>query len=142
MDKLPLVRDHMDTSVHTLNPDIEILEAVEFLLQHHVTGAPVVDEDNRLLGFFTEKECMKLLSTGISGDMPDGTVGDYMSTAIRTISPNMDIYYTAGLFLQEPQRRFPVVEDGKLIGAITRFDILRVIEPILRREKERELTVS
>lgn len=142
MVKLPLVRDHMDTIVHTLKPGTEILEAVRFLLEHQVTGAPVVDEENRLLGFFTEKECMKLLSTGASGDMPDGTVGDYMSTAIRTISPDMDIYYTAGLFLQEPQRRFPVVEDGKLIGAITRFDILRVIEPILRSEKEQEPAVS
>ncbi len=142
MGKLPVVRDHMDKVVHTLDPDTEILEAVRFLLRHHVTGAPVVDEQDHLLGFFTEKECMKLVSTGVSGDMPDGSVRDYMSTRIRTISPDMDIYYTAGLFLQESLRRFPVVEDGRLIGAITRFDILRVIEPILRSEKEEELALS
>jgi len=138
MDKLPLVRDHMDTNVHTLNPDTEILEAVRFLLQHEVTGAPVVDEDRQLLGVFSEKDCMKILSTGVGGDIPEGSVRDYMSTGVRTLSPNIDIYYTAGLFLQESRRRFPVVEDGKLVGAITRFDILRVIEPILRSEKEQD----
>ena len=142
MEKLPLVRDHMDTIVHTLEPDTEILDAVRFLLQHQVTGAPVVDHQNRLLGVFSEKDCMKLLSTGVGGDVPRGTVRDYMSTNVRTISPDMDIYYTAGLFLTESLRRFPVVEEGKLIGAITRFDILRVIEPILRREMEQELAAS
>ena len=134
MDKLPLVRDHMDTFVHTLSPDTEILEAVRFLLKHQVTGAPVVDSENHVIGIVGEKDCMKLISEGVNGDAPDGAVKDYMRTEVRTISPDMDIYYVAGLFLQETLRRFPVVEDGKLIGAITRFDILRAMEPILSRE--------
>lgn len=136
MDRLPLVRDHMDKIVHTLNPNTEILDAVRFLLEHRVTGAPVVDEENQLLGMLGEKDCMKLISEGVNGDIPDGTVRNYMRTDIRTIAPDMDIYYIAGLFLQDTLRRFPVVEDGKLVGAITRFDLLRAMEPILNREKE------
>jgi CBS domain-containing protein len=136
MDKLPLVRDHMDKIVHTLDPDTEILDAVRFLLEHRITGAPVVDQENRLLGMLGEKDCMKLISEGADGDMPDGTVRNYMRTEVRTISPDMDIYYIAGLFLQETLRRFPVVEDGKLVGAITRFDLLRVMEPTLSRERD------
>jgi CBS domain-containing protein len=50
-----------------------------------------------------------------------------------TISPDIDVYYAAGLFLKNNFRRFPVVEDGKLVGAITRFDILRVIKTNLGR---------
>ncbi len=136
MDKLPLVRDHMDKIVHTLDPDTEILDAVRFLLDHHVTGAPVVDHENRLIGILGEKDCMKLISAGAGGDVPAGTVRNYMRTNVRTIAPDMDIYYIAGLFLQDTLRRFPVVEDGKLVGAITRFDLLRAMEPILTREKE------
>lgn len=135
MVKLPLVRDHMDKIVQTLDPDTEILDAVRFLLEHHVTGAPVVDEENQLLGMLGEKDCMQLISEGVNGDIPDGTVRNYMRTNIRTVAPDMDIYYIAGLFLQDTLRRFPVVEDGKLVGAITRFDLLRAMEPILNREK-------
>jgi CBS domain-containing protein len=50
-----------------------------------------------------------------------------------TIPPDMDVYYAAGLFLKGNFRRFPVVEDGKLVGAITRYDILRVIQANLSK---------
>jgi CBS domain-containing protein len=55
-----------------------------------------------------------------------------MTTDVITIQPDMDVYYVAGLFLNHTFRRFPVIEDGKLVGAITRFDILRVMEANLR----------
>jgi CBS domain-containing protein len=54
-------------------------------------------------------------------------VADIMTSNPETIPPDMDVYFAAGLFLRRQFRRFPVVEDGKLVGTITRFDILRVI---------------
>ena len=132
MEKLPIVRDHMDTEVCTLAPQTEILDAVGFLLEHHVTGAPVIDEDGHLVGMLTEKDCLKLVATGADANRPRGTVADFMTVALTTISPDTDVYYAAGLFLQHGFRRFPVVEAGRLVGAITRFDILRVIHANLR----------
>jgi len=132
MEKLPIVRDHMDIEVFSLQPGIEILDAVGFLLEHHVTGAPVVDEAGHLVGMLTEKDCLKLIATGAAANRPRGTVADFMTTAVTTISPDTDVYYAAGLFLHQGFRRFPVVEAGKLVGAITRFDILRVIHAKLR----------
>ena len=132
MEKLPIVRDHMDTEVCTLEPQTEILDAVEFLLEHRVTGAPVIDEAGHLVGMLTEKDCLKLVATGADANRPRGTVADFMTTALTTISPDTDVYYAAGLFLPQGFRRFPVVEAGKLVGAITRFDILRVIHANLR----------
>ncbi len=132
MEKLPIVRDHMDTEVYSLDPGTEILDAVGFLLQHHVTGAPVIDGAGHLLGMLTEKDCLKLVAAGADANRPRGTVADFMTTAVTSISPDTDVYYAAGLFLNQGFRRFPVVEAGKLVGAITRFDILRVIHANLR----------
>lgn len=132
MQKLPIVRDHMDTEVFALSPETEILDAVGFLLEHRVTGAPVVDEDRHLLGMLTEKDCLRLISAGAEANRPRGTVADFMNTDLTTISPDTDVYYAAGLFLDRTFRRLPVVEDGRLVGAITRFDILRVIHSKLR----------
>ena len=132
MGQLPIVRDHMDTHVYSLKPEVEILDAVGFLLEHRVTGAPVVDDAGHLVGMLTEKDCLKLIATGADADRPRGTVADFMTTAVTTISPDTDVYYAAGLFLHQGFRRFPVVEAGRLVGAITRFDILRVIHAKLR----------
>jgi CBS domain-containing protein len=132
MAKLPLVRDHMDTEVCVLAPETEILDAIGLLLEHRVTGAPVIDDAGHLVGMLTEKDCLRLVATGTGAERASGMVEDFMSTGVTTIPPDMDVYYAAGLFLHQPFRRFPVVEDGRLVGAITRFDILRVIHANLR----------
>ncbi|MEE9280273.1 MAG: CBS domain-containing protein [Myxococcota bacterium] len=128
----PVVGDFMDTRVPTVRPDTDILEAVESLLKNHVTGAPVVDDAGHVIGMLTEKDCLKLIATGHGADVPRGTVESFMETEITTITPDTDIYFAAGLFLRNSFRRLPVVEGGRLIGAVTRFDILRVILANLR----------
>ena len=124
----PTVADYMDTVVHTLRPDAPILDAVRFLLDKHVTGAPVIDDAGVVVGMLTEFDCLRLLAEGANNEVPRGTVRDYMSHKIVTVPSRMDIYYAAGLFLGQRFRRLPVVDDGKLVGAITRFDILRAVE--------------
>ena len=127
MARLPVIRDHMDRHVATLDPEMEILDAIGFLLEKRVTGAPVADKSGRLVGILTEKDCLRLVAAGVEGNVPRGSVANYMTASPETIPPNMDVYFAAGLFLKRDFRRFPVVENGKLVGTITRFDILRVI---------------
>lgn len=127
MAKLPVVRDHMDKHVAILHPETDILDAIGFLLEKRVTGAPVVDKSGRLVGILTERDCLRLVAVGVEGNLPRGSVATFMSPNPQTIPPEMDVYYAAGIFLKNTFRRLLVVEDGKLVGAITRFDILRVI---------------
>lgn len=128
MEKLPKVRDYMDTRVPTLRPEDDIIEAIDQLLEDGKTGAPVVDAAGRVIGILTEKDCLRLVAEGSEHHLPRGTVAEFMTRDPETIPPDMDIYYAAGLFLTRSFRRLPVLEDGKLVGAITRYDILRAIE--------------
>ena len=131
MKSLPKVGDFMDAVVPTLSPETQIMKAVDFLLRHQVTGAPVVDSDGRLLGIITETDLLKLVTEGIQGQPPtEATVAEYMTPDVVTVPPTVDIYYAAGIFLNNKFRRLPVVKDGKIVGAITRYDLLRVIRTL------------
>ena len=131
MKSLPRISDFMDEIVPVLSPHTHILDAVDFLLQHHVTGAPVVDADGKLLGIITETDLLKLVVKGVDGQPPtEATVAEYMTTDPVTIPSTADIYYVAGIFLTNKFRRLPVVDKGKIVGAITRYDLLRVIRSV------------
>ena len=126
---LPTVREFMDKYVETLSPETDIMEAVDFLLEKRVTGALVTDGKGELVGILTEFDCLKLLTLGgPDHEVPKGTVKNFMTSEVRTIPPTMDIYYAAGLFMSEKFRRFAVVERGRIVGAITLFDILRAVQ--------------
>jgi len=131
MNSLPKISEFMDQVVPTIGPDMQIMQAVDYLLRHRVTGVPVVDSHGSLLGIITETDLLKLVTEGIQGQPPtEATVAEYMSTDVVTVPPTMDIYYVAGIFLKNKFRRLPVVEDGKIVGAITRFDLLRVVQAL------------
>ncbi len=127
MQPLPKVRQYMDTQVPTLSPSTLVLDAVDFLLVHHVTGAPVVDNEGHVVGMLTEKDCLRLVVHAPDPENVRDRVEDFMSTDVKSIPPDMDVYFAAGLFLKENFRRFLVIEDGRLVGAITRYDMLRAI---------------
>jgi CBS domain-containing protein len=126
---LPVVRDFMDKFVETLSPETDIREAVDFLLEKRITGVLVANGKKQLVGILTEYDCLRLLTMGdAQHDMPVGKVKDFMTSDVQTIPPTMDIYYAAGLFVSAKVRRFPVVENGRIVGALTRFDILRAVQ--------------
>jgi len=128
MQSHPTVGEFMDTKVPTLSASTLVLDAIDFLLKNHVTGAPVVDEKGALLGILTEKDCLSLVARSAEPESLRVCVSELMTREVMTIPPSMDIYFAAGLFLKEEFRRFPVVEGGRIVGAITRFDILRAIQ--------------
>ena len=117
----------MATELKTLTPDTPILEAVDFLLNGRISGAPVLDDTGALVGIISEKDCLRLVARGVDNDIPAGVVGDFMTTEVQTVPPSMDIYYCAGLFLKNVYRRLPVVEDGRLVGQVSRRDLLRAM---------------
>ena len=122
------VRDCMATSLVTLKPEMEILAAVHLLLQHDFGGAPVLDDDGRLVGILTEKDCMKVVLNAAYHSEFAGIVADFMSTEISSLAPELSLVEAAQCFLEKRYHRYPVLEDGVLIGQISRRDILRALE--------------
>lgn len=135
MKKPPLIKDYMATTLLTLKPKTNIFEAIKFLLDNRISGAPVVDDENQLLGLISEKDCLKLMAKGFDNEIPKVNVADFMTTKVDTILPEMDIYFAAGIFIKNIYRRFPVVDkNGKLIGQISRRDILRAIHENIKSD--------
>jgi CBS domain-containing protein len=125
MRRLPIVDDFMDKSFNTVKPETRVHEAMDLMLKKQLIGVLVVDDQRKLVGAFSEKDCLKvLLQSGFHG-MPDDTVENYMHTVPMTVDSRLDIIRVAQIFLANPFRRLAVVEEGKLVGQITRRDIVR-----------------
>ncbi len=130
----PTVAMYMDRDTHALSGDDDILVAVGRLIDEGVTGAPVVDDQQRVIGVLSEVDCLRLLAEGSGGDRPQGRVRDFMSTTFTSVPPTLDVYYVAGMFLSDREhRRYIVIENQRLVGVITRKDILRAVRTGLQR---------
>lgn len=127
MSALSFVSDHMTRDLMTLSPEQEINSAVHVLLKHGVSGAPVVDGDAKVVGILTEKDCLRAaLEASYYRDWGK-TVSAYMARDVITIEASIDILTACQVFLDGPYRRFPVIEEGRLVGLISRTDVLRAL---------------
>ncbi|NJM25476.1 MAG: CBS domain-containing protein [Bacteroidia bacterium] len=94
--------------------------------------APVLNENRKLVGIISEKDCLRIIVEQAYHNLPSGArkVEDYMTRDVKTLSPDSDVVAAANEFLNTPVRRLPVVENGTLIGQISRRDILRAAKNI------------
>lgn len=121
------VRDYMTTSVVTFTPDMEMQTAIQMIIEKRVTGGPVVDRQGNLIGMLSEKDCLKVaLIAGYEGNA-GGIVQEYMTRNPRTLNADTSILEAAGLFVDTPYKRLPIMDKGKLIGQISRTDVLRAV---------------
>ncbi|MBZ9652819.1 CBS domain-containing protein [Psychroflexus montanilacus] len=121
------VKDCMSQSMILFKKDQSIIEVVETLIKFRVSGGPVVDDHKHVIGIISEGDCVKQISESRYYNMPmeDTSVEKYMSREVETVSPDVNLFDVANLFLKSKRRRFPVVEDGKIIGIVSQKDILR-----------------
>lgn len=127
MTDQPRVRDYMATDLVTLSPGMEINHAMQILLDRHFSGAPVVDNAGSLVGVLSKKDCLKAALQASYWRDWGKTVADYMSTEVETLSAEMDIVSAAEAMLASNYRRFPVLQEGRLAGQVSRADILRAL---------------
>ncbi|KAA5537949.1 CBS domain-containing protein [Roseiconus nitratireducens] len=118
--------------VLVLSPDEDVFVAIGHLLNHRISGAPVVDTEGRFLGSFSEKTSMNVVIRGAYDQLPSTTVKSFMDTdPDRVIHEDMNLWAVAGMFASTRYRRLPVVRDGRVLGQISRCDVLRAGYPLL-----------
>ncbi len=122
-----LVRDYMTENLVTFREHENIMDVMEKLLKHGISGGCVVNDKNELLGIISEGDCMKQISDSRYYNMPmsDLTVGKRMNSSVETIDGNMNVLDAAKKFIEMKFRRFPIVENGRLVGQISQRDVLR-----------------
>ena len=132
MLKSVLIKDYMATNLTKFTPEMQISEAIKFLNTHKISGAPVVDEKGALVGMLSEKDCLKVaLQSTYYEDWVGGSVSEYMTANVETVSDTSSIVDLADKFLESSYKRFPVLnEEGDLVGQISRSDVLRALDKL------------
>ncbi|MCK5871282.1 MAG: CBS domain-containing protein [Methylococcales bacterium] len=125
------VANYMAKKIVTLKQDTEILAAINQLLSHRITSAPVLDDKGQLLGIFSEKDCIKVALETVYNKGITKNVSDYMLKDIATVDVDASIIELAEQFEKSDIRSYPVYDEGKLVGMISRADILRALVAIL-----------
>ena len=125
-DKI-LVSQYMTSKLITFKPEQSVLEVMELLIKNKISGGPVVNEKNELQGIISEGDCMKQIAESGYYNVPmnDVKVEDHMVRDVDTITASMSIFEVASLFYKSKRKRFPVLENGELVGQISRRDILK-----------------
>ena len=125
------VTKFMARNIITFSPETEIIKVIDSLLEHGISGAPVLNDRNEIVGLIDDKDCINTLIDSVYYNQPvsKNRVGNYMTDVYKRISVNSDIVDVANVFMRTNFKRLLVVDDdGKLVGCISRRDVLRAIK--------------
>ena len=129
-----LVKDYMDKNPHAINQSASVREAIMTIVKHRITGAPVVDDNNQLVGFISEHDCIgKLLNDAFYSD-ESVNVSHLMHAQAVTVTPDTSILEVAESMMKGPYKNYPVVEGKKLAGFISREHVLEALLSVNKKD--------
>ena len=117
-------KDIMTENVLTVHRSASIYDAIQILVEHEITGLPVVDDSGLMVGIISEKDMLKELY-----DVEDrgGHVEEFMTRIVTTFDHDESVLEICNCFIRSPFRRVPILENGKVVGIISRSDIINYI---------------
>ncbi|MDH3222750.1 MAG: CBS domain-containing protein [Gemmatimonadota bacterium] len=138
MTRAPMLTaaDIMSSRPVAVHSDASIAEAIGVLLRKDLSGLPVVDHERRLVGILSERDCLRVLAVGQYSDADHErlrSVDEFMSAPTYTAAPEAGLYSLADFFLTHHQRRLPILVQDRLVGIVSRRDVLRGIQEMIRR---------
>ena len=120
------VSDIMTTQLVLFTPEQSVHDVMQAFIKYRISGGPVVDEKGKLVGVISEADCMKEISDSRYFNMPilDKSVGHFMTENVDTIESTLSVFDAAAKFSKSSRRRYPVLEKGRLVGQVSRKDIV------------------
>jgi CBS domain-containing protein len=116
-----IARDIMTHRVYTITPEASVQEAAQLLTRERISGVPVVASDGRLIGIVTEAD---VIAKATSSDL---RVKDIMSREVIMVAEDTPVGDIAQLLTERKIKRVPVVQEGKVIGIVSRADIVNAV---------------
>jgi CBS domain-containing protein len=130
---IPTAEDCMTKKFLSVRPDADLLEAIGKMADASVAGAAVLDHEGGLRGILTEKDCLRILTMSTYHEARAGRVADLMSPVPECPSPGMGLFTVANLFLETHFPLLPVMDEGRVVGVISRQLILKVIQKTAKK---------
>ena len=120
------VSNIMTSQLVIFSPEQSIHEVMRAFIKHRISGGPVVDESGKLVGVISEADCMKEISDSRYFNLPilDKSVAHFMTKKVDTIDANTSVFDAAALFSKSSRRRYPVIENNRLVGQVSRKDVV------------------
>jgi len=131
MDPEPTIRSYMARDLVVLRPKMSLHEAIGLFVARDISGAPVVDAQGSLVGLLADRDCFRAAVRASYYGEPWGVVADYMSSPVETLDADTALVEAVEIFHRRPFRRYPVTSGERLVGMLTRRDVLRAIESLL-----------
>ncbi|RKY36539.1 MAG: hypothetical protein DRP78_03390 [Candidatus Omnitrophota bacterium] len=119
------IEEIMTKDVLAVNPDAQISIAVKIFVIRKITGLPVIDANRNLLGIITEKDLMHLLIKNEKNE--EKIVADFMTKDVKYFAPEDNVIDVCTVLLENPFRTIPIVNDGKLVGIVSRSDMIKLL---------------
>jgi tRNA nucleotidyltransferase (CCA-adding enzyme) len=136
----PIARDLMSSPVRTIRPDTTIEQAQRILLRYGHSGLSVVDENDRLVGIISRRDLDIALHHGFA----HAPVKGYMSKNLKTIAPDTILSEIESIMVTYDVGRLPVLDESRLLGIVTRTDVLRQLhsdrEAWAKRNRQQDVT--
>ena len=122
-----IVSDYMTRNLIVFKPQQSVLAVMNQLIKNRISGGPVVNKNNELIGMISEGDCIKQITESRYYNQPLGNINveDHMIKDVETIDGDMNIFDAAEKFISSKRRRFPIIKEGKLVGQISQKDILK-----------------
>lgn len=121
------IAGYMVKHIMTVKQTDDVLVAIKQLLSHKTTCAPVVDNTGNIVGMLSEKDCMRVVLDSSYNQGMSGKVEDFMRKEIISVNVDTSIVDLAEKLKDSSVRSFPVLDGKKLVGLISRTEVLKAL---------------
>ena len=125
-------RDIMSKRVMTVTPDQDLFDVINLFVRNKISGAPVVDARGQYLGVFSERTSISLLVDAAQRGTPTNRIESFVDSDAITVSPDTDLWTVAQILMTTHYRRLPVLENGRVVGLISRRDVLKAANELIQ----------